>query len=150
MLISWLTLLSIASAVAGEFHKNLNYRSPSHRHPSLGINLPTITKRGLTARRSLDPETLKFTHGVASGDPLPHSVILWTRVAPSVKNDASNVTVKGDVPLYNHDTESYINMDTNPICIEYHISTDKNFSEICDKGEAYTTSDIDYTVKVRL
>lgn len=23
-----------------------------------------------------------FRHGVASGDPMPHSVILWTRVTP--------------------------------------------------------------------
>jgi alkaline phosphatase D len=31
----------------------------------------------------LGPETL-FTHGVASGDPLSDSVILWTRVSPTV------------------------------------------------------------------
>ncbi len=26
--------------------------------------------------------TLPFLHGVASGDPLPNSVVLWTRVTP--------------------------------------------------------------------
>ncbi|KAK3063745.1 hypothetical protein LTS18_013112, partial [Coniosporium uncinatum] len=39
-----------------------------------------------------DPNQLNFTHGIASGDPYPDSIILWTRVAPMLANDNSNVT----------------------------------------------------------
>lgn len=55
---------------------------------------------------------LNFTHGVASGDPYPNSVILWTRLAPMFDNDDSNVTVSGFVPLYNHDTSEYVAMSS--------------------------------------
>ncbi|KAL1610107.1 hypothetical protein SLS60_001772 [Paraconiothyrium brasiliense] len=145
----WLTVLSLTSVVTAAFHTNLNYASPSRRHPSLGIDLPKVAKRSSALRaRTWDPSALNFTHGVASGDPLPNAVILWTRISPTTKNDASNVTVEGNVPLYNHDTETYIKASSNLVCVEYQIGADKNFSAIVDKGTVYTTSDIDYTVKV--
>ncbi|OAG11648.1 alkaline phosphatase [Paraphaeosphaeria sporulosa] len=149
MVSSWFTVLSFASAATAAFHTNLNYASPSRRHLALGIDLPKVAKRSSALpARSWGPEALNFTHGVASGDPLPNSVILWTRVSPTVKNDASNVTVEGNVPLYNHETEPYIKASKNPVCVEYQVGADKNFTSIIDKGTAYTTSDIDYTVKV--
>ena len=144
-----ITAVSFASAVTAAWHTNLNYASPSRRHASLGIDVPTVAKRGLETR-AWDPTQLNFTHGVASGDPYPTSVILWTRISPKEENDASNVTVEGNVPLYNHDTETYIKASPNPICVEYQVGSDRNFSTVVDKGTAYTTSDIDYTVKVSM
>ncbi|KAF2750210.1 hypothetical protein M011DRAFT_474675 [Sporormia fimetaria CBS 119925] len=144
-------LLSAAlpSVVLAGYDGNLNYHSPSRRHPSLGIDIPRIklSKRGLEAR-AWDPAELEFTHGVASGDPYPDSVIIWTRLAPSVENDRSNVTVSGIAPLYNHDTERYIKASPNPICVQYQVAEDEKFSSLVIDGRAYTTSDIDYTVKV--
>ena len=148
LLIAAVSLVALATA---SWDGNLNYESPSKRHPSLGIDVPRLrlAKRGLEPR-AWDPAQLKFTHGIASGDPFPDSVILWTRISPVLENDKSNVTVEGNVPLYNHDTEQYIKANPNPICVEYEVGTDKNLSasSIVDKGTAYTTSDIDYTVKV--
>ncbi|KAF2463085.1 uncharacterized protein BDR25DRAFT_329916 [Lindgomyces ingoldianus] len=126
---------------------NLNYKSPSRRHPSLGIDVPKVVKRSFEPR-AWDPAQLNFTHGVASGDPYPDSVVLWTRISPTMGNDKSNVTVEGNVPLYSHDTETYIKSSTNPVCVEYQIGSDKNLAIVVDRGTAYTTSDIDYTVKV--
>jgi alkaline phosphatase D len=145
-----LAAAALASLAAASFEGNLNYHSPSHRHLGLGIDIPKITKRTLEKRATpWDPAKLNFTHGVASGDPYPHSVILWTRIAPSLEADRSNVTVSGNVPFYNHDTEQYIKASPNPICLQYQVGTDSNFTKVVDKGTAYTTSDIDYTVKVR-
>jgi alkaline phosphatase D len=142
-------LLPLAFAA---WNGNLNYRSPSYRHPSLGIDVPLVAKRSLPMQRraAYDAADLNFTHGVASGDPFPNSVILWTRIAPSMENDRSNVTVEGAVPLYSHDTETYIKASPNPICVEYRIGIDKELKNVADKGTAYTTSDIDFTVKVEL
>lgn len=81
-------------------------------------------------------------------DPYPNSVILWTRIAPQEDNDKSNVTVSGFVPLYNHETEKYVKASSAPICVNWKISKSKNLRNPCDEGTAYTTSDIDYTVKV--
>ncbi|MGH4027915.1 alkaline phosphatase D family protein [Actinomycetota bacterium Odt1-20B] len=50
---------------------------------AFATNLPTV---GVAAAAELDARGIKadpFTLGVASGDPLPGSVILWTRLAPS-------------------------------------------------------------------
>ncbi|KAF1850252.1 uncharacterized protein K460DRAFT_269400 [Cucurbitaria berberidis CBS 394.84] len=141
--------VSLAALVTASFDTNLNYHSPSRRHEGLGIDVPKVAKRSLVKRATpWDPSQLNFTHGVASGDPYPHSVILWTRIAPSLVNDGSNVTVSGNVPFYSHETEKYIKASPNPICVEYRVGTDGNFSTVVDKGTAYTTSDIDFTVKV--
>jgi alkaline phosphatase D len=145
----FLTALSLTSLALASFEGNLNYDSPSRRHAGLGIDVPKVAKRSLVKRATpWAPEQLNFTHGVASGDPYPTSVILWTRVAPSLEADKSNVTVEGYVPFYSHETEKYIKASPNPICVDYRVGTDKNLTRIVTKGTAYTTSDIDFTVKV--
>lgn len=157
----FLLLLLGAHGVCATLTNNLNYLSPSVRsiHTNLGLDTAHIHtrsyKRGNTA---FAPEDLFFTHGIASGDPFPNSVILWTRVAPQVASDQSNVTVTGTVPLYNHDTEQYIAADTNPVCVDWKVwkqiastnGTSLNGTSVgptVSSGTAYTTSDIDYTVK---
>lgn len=57
------------TAAAASYHGNLNYRSPSLSldHAGLGIDLAKVEKRMLQKRDVVvDPETLNFTHGVAS------------------------------------------------------------------------------------
>ncbi|KAL8890857.1 MAG: hypothetical protein Q9192_005815 [Flavoplaca navasiana] len=132
------------------FDGNLNYDSPSRRHPNLGISIPIVSRRSYKRDAiAYQPSQLNFTHGVASGDPYPDSVIIWTRIAPSLVSSNSNVTVQGPVPLYNHDTEIYIQADANPICVDWKLMPAAgNSTTSVASGTAYTTGDIDYTVKV--
>lgn len=146
----------LVSLAAASFDGNLNYDSPSTRHVNLGINVPKVSRRAFKRDSvAYKPEDLSFTHGVASGDPWPESVILWTRVAPSPSSDTSNVTVEGTVDLYNHETDKYIKASANSICVKWKVSqpSDATYStngtNVVSEGQAYTTSDIDYTVKVR-
>lgn len=158
--LSLLSLLALSTPPASaSFDGNLNYHSPSRRHVNLGIKVPVVSrrslKRGNVAYLASD---LNFTHGIASGDPYPDSVILWTRIAPSQASDRSNVTVEGTAALYNHETEEYIKADPNPICVEWKVweaestgprpGNDTNNGGVASKGMAYTTSDIDFTIKV--
>ena len=138
----------VASGVDASWTKNINYRSPSEHHPSLGIAIHKVVKRN-DYQTSWNPAQLNFTHGVASGDPYPDSVILWTRVSPSSDNDKSNTTVSGYVQLYDHDNEAFVSVSKAPVCVEYKVATDKALSEVVDSGKVYTSSDVDYTVKVR-
>lgn len=147
MKVEFLTLLSSATVASASWAKNLNYRSPSENHPGLGIAIHKVVKR-TDPTKAWDPSKLNFTHGVASGDPYADSVILWTRAAPTSDNDRSNVTVSGDVPLFNHDTDVYVEASSHPVCVEWKIATDKCLSHVIDSGVAYTSSDIDWTVKV--
>ncbi|KAL8871533.1 MAG: hypothetical protein Q9174_002654 [Haloplaca sp. 1 TL-2023] len=144
--------LALLWAIPGfaSFDGNLNYDSPSRRHPNLGISVPIVSRRSYKRDAiAYEPSQLNFTHSVASGDPYPDSVIIWTRIAPSLQSSNSNVTVQGPVPLYNHDTETYIQADANPICVEWKLMPAAgNSTTSVASGTAYTTGDIDYTVKV--
>ena len=147
-----LTVLSLASAAAASYASNLNYRSPSHNHPGLGISIHKVNKRN-GGSPAYNASQLNFTHGVASGDPYPNSVILWTRCAPMSDNVNDNSTVSGYVPLYNpvpiyNDTDQNAPPSTAPICLNFQIATDMALTQVVDSGVAYTSSDIDYTLKV--
>lgn len=115
-----LVFLVFAAWTDAFYDGNLNYNSPSRRHDALGISLRTVQKRLVPDDGEL---SLNFTHGVASGDPLHDRVILWSRLAP-----ASEVN--------------------SPVCVTYNVSASRHFKEVLAHGTVYTSSDIDYTVKV--
>ncbi|KDN64649.1 putative PhoD-like phosphatase [Colletotrichum sublineola] len=140
-------VLALAAAASGAFTGNLNYFSPSKHHASLGVSINKVAKRTY-ANSHWDPARLNFTHGVASGDPLEDSVILWTRAAPSADNDRSNVTVSGYVPLYDHSSEPYVEKSDSPVCVDWKISASTTLDPVVGAGAVYTSSDVDYTVKV--
>ncbi|GAM91584.1 hypothetical protein ANO11243_096360 [Dothideomycetidae sp. 11243] len=142
-----LLLAAAASTVSGSWTRNLNYRSPSEHHPNLGISLHKVNKRNV-AGTQFAANQLNFTHGVASGDPYPNSVILWTRAAPMVASVNDNSTVSGIAPLYGHGVYNFSGVTTAPICVNYRIADSKDFSNVVDSDTAYTSSDIDFTVKV--
>lgn len=170
---SWILFFSALGVADANWAKNINYRSPSEHHPSLGISIRKVVKRN-DLSSPWDPAQLNFTQyvspspsprwhrfadkrgrisfdvsGVASGDPYPNSVILWTRVGPSSDNDQSNVTVSGYVPLYDHGTEQYVSMSTAPVCVDFTVASDEALTNVVTSGTVYTSSDVDYTVKVR-
>jgi alkaline phosphatase D len=71
----------------------------------------------------LGPESL-FQHGVASGDPRPDSVILWTRVTPT---------------------------SSDPMLVEWELSADPTFptlAALAGSGTTLTGAERDFTVKV--
>lgn len=63
-----------------------------------------------------------FLHGVASGDPLMHQVILWTRLTPS------DLTAK--------------------LQVSWEIASDEGFNSIINHGRVETSAACDFTVKV--
>ncbi|EMC92262.1 hypothetical protein BAUCODRAFT_283733 [Baudoinia panamericana UAMH 10762] len=143
---SILSALSCAAVASAYWTKNLNYRSPSENHPGLGISLHKVNKRN-TLDKAFNASMLNFTHGVASGDPYSNSVILWTRVAPMYADVNDNSTVSGYVPLYNP-VPITNNMSTAPVCVQFKVARTPNFAVVESSGTAFTSSDIDYTVKV--
>ena len=90
---------ALAASALASYGANLNYRSPSLHHPGLGISLRKVVKRN-DPRSAFNPAQLNFTHGVASGDPTPNSVIIWTRCSPQF-DDVKLQGTSGLVPLYN-------------------------------------------------
>lgn len=147
-----LALATYAGVAAASYANNLNYRSPSYNHPSLGISIHKVNKRS-AGSPPLDASQLNFTHGVASGDPYPHSVIIWTRCAPSNDDVDDNSTVSGTVELYNpvpiyEGGNEHPPASTAPICLNFKVAEDKALTRVVDSGKAFTSSDVDYTLKV--
>jgi alkaline phosphatase D len=70
-----------------------------------------------------------FAHGVASGDPRPSSVVLWTRVTPT----AASKPGSGAGP---------------EITVTWQVSTNSSFTRIVSSGRASTGPTRDHTVKV--
>ncbi|MCB9235126.1 MAG: alkaline phosphatase D family protein [Bacteroidia bacterium] len=73
------------------------------------------------SRSNLDEQYRPFYHGVASGDPLPDAVILWTRVTPDT---------------------------TGPVSVDWEMALDTSFAVPVKSGTATTNDLIDYTVKI--
>jgi len=72
------------------------------------------------------PGNVRFAHGVASGDPLPHSVIVWTRVTPEA---------------------AYFGQ---AIPISYGVFADAALTRPVKYGQGYAQSNRDYTVKINI
>jgi alkaline phosphatase D len=70
-----------------------------------------------------------FRHGVASGDPLPDAVVLWTRVTPT----AASTPGSGKGPR---------------VEVDWEVATDAAFRRIVRRGTFQTGPGRDHTVKV--
>ncbi|OUJ24441.1 alkaline phosphatase D family protein [Corynebacterium kefirresidentii] len=104
------------------------------------IALSTAAANSANAQSSLSPRVEQhmvepklgerpFLHGVASGDPIPDSVILWTRVTPEA--DAMPGSGLGEATR-----------------VEWEIAKDEGFGDIVKKGEVTTDANQDHTVHV--
>lgn len=62
--ISWAVFLSAVGVVSANWARNINYRSPSEHHPSLGISIRKVVKRN-NLSSPWDPAQLNFTQYVA-------------------------------------------------------------------------------------
>lgn len=69
-----------------------------------------------------------FAHGVASGDPLPDAVLLWTRVTPTPESTPGS----GQGPA---------------VDVTWEIATDPAFASVVGSGSVRTGPDRDHTVK---
>lgn len=96
-------------------------------HSDLPGSLP---REGIRPPEDLDYPVrtlLPFAHGVASGDPLPDGVIIWTRL-----------TLAGDLATGASDTVSG----------QWRMATDPAMEQVVQDGEFATDSHRDWTVKI--
>jgi alkaline phosphatase/alkaline phosphatase D len=73
--------------------------------------------------------TTTFRHGVASGDPLPDGILLWTRVTPT--DDATPGSGVGPV-----------------VSVTWQVAADARFDAVVRSGTVETGPDSDHTVKI--
>ena len=91
---------------------------------SAGAGLVAAATRPAGAHAAAGP----FQHGVASGDPLPGGILLWTRVTPT----AESVPGSGAGP---------------EVTVTWQIAADAGFSTVVQSGQVSTGPARDHTVK---
>ncbi|MGR4883571.1 alkaline phosphatase D family protein [Streptomyces sp. LARHCF249] len=90
--------------------------------------LAPLTSLGASAAHAAESAPA-FLHGVASGDPLPDGILLWTRVTPT----AEAVPGSGLGPA---------------VQVGWEVAADKNFSGVVASGTVTASAATDHTVKV--
>ncbi|MFJ6831243.1 alkaline phosphatase D family protein [Streptomyces sp. NPDC091209] len=114
-----------SSDVAGD----LNSRAPRRRTVVKAAAATAVLAAPLAAALpARAAEAPAFLHGVASGDPLPDGILLWTRVTPG----SQAIPGSGLGP----DTE-----------VSWTVARDKAFTTIVTKGSTVATAASDHTVK---
>ncbi|MGW7075728.1 alkaline phosphatase D family protein [Streptomyces sp. NPDC054866] len=109
-------------------HRPLNSPAPSRRTALKAAAATTALAPLAAAPLAHAAEGPAFHHGVASGDPLPDGVLLWTRVTPIP--EASPGSGKGP------DTE-----------VKWEMAKDKGFTQIVGRGSLTARATTDHTVK---
>lgn len=94
---------------------------------AVAVAAPMVMRSPAAAAPASAPAV--FAHGVASGDPMPDRVILWTRV--TAVPDATPGSGRGPASS-----------------VTWEIARDEQFGSIVASGSAQTTADTDFTVKV--
>ncbi|WP_342318260.1 alkaline phosphatase D family protein [Corynebacterium mayonis] len=103
--------------------------STSRRRFLLGSGVLAASAAVSQARVQAQPGYSTFMHGVASGDPTPDSVILWTRVTPSPE------AVPG----------SGLGED---VLVRWEVATDRDFARVVRSGTATASAASDHTIHV--
>ncbi|HVU01319.1 MAG TPA: alkaline phosphatase D family protein [Polyangiaceae bacterium] len=82
-------------------------------------------------KESTDPaDVLRvFPQGLASGDPRPDSVILWTRVAPEGADGGAGVA---------------------DVSVKYEVASDEDFKTLVAEGELTATLATDHTLRIKV
>ncbi|MEV7285772.1 alkaline phosphatase D family protein [Streptomyces sp. NPDC093252] len=113
------------SAAAPDANSLAPRRRTVVRAAAAGAALAAPLAAALPARAAAAPV---FVHGVASGDPLPDGVLLWTRVTPTA--DAAPGSGLGP------DTE-----------VAWTVARDRAFTEVVARGSLTARAATDHTVK---
>ncbi|GAA1394585.1 alkaline phosphatase D family protein [Pseudonocardia kongjuensis] len=92
---------------------------------ALGGLLPELPAAPAPSRRTGDP----FTLGVASGDPAPDGMVLWTRLAP--RPDAG---------------DGLGGMAGRPAVVEWEIAEDERFTRVVGRGSETAVPELAYSV----
>ncbi|UGT57257.1 alkaline phosphatase D family protein [Nocardia asteroides] len=101
------------------------------RYSVTGSVAAAVGVSAVSSARFPAPRTLgdPFSLGIASGEPTPDGVVLWTRLAPD--------------PLA---PDGYGGMPINPVTVDYEVAEDERFATVVARGSAVATRALGHSV----
>ncbi|MFI5611077.1 alkaline phosphatase D family protein [Amycolatopsis sp. NPDC051903] len=96
---------------------------------ALAGTLPGLTASGATSVDTDRVPGYPFKLGIASGDPLPDAVVIWTRLAPK--------------PL-----DPFGGMNDRPVSVRWEVAEDERFRRIVRSGDAIARREASHSVHV--
>src|ERR671914_299316 len=99
-------------SITGDWDRRINRRTLLKTGGSFAAG---VTLAGLAGGRAFAQSSYPFTLGVASGDPSPTGVVLWTRLAPDP------LAVGGGLPA-------------EPYDVRFEVARDEGFHQIIRQG----------------
>ncbi|WP_280347050.1 alkaline phosphatase D family protein [Nocardia neocaledoniensis] len=101
------------------------------RYSVTGSVAAAVGVSAVSSARFAAPRTLgdPFSLGIASGEPTPDGVVLWTRLAPD--------------PLA---PDGYGGMPINPVTVDYEVAEDERFAKVVARGSAVATRALGHSV----
>lgn len=100
---------------------------PTRTHARQG-STPEAMPADITSQPSARFGAYPFQLGVASGDPFPNGVVLWTRLAPAPTDGGG--------------------MDPIPYDVQWEVARDENFSDVVQSGLAVADPNLAHSVHV--
>ncbi len=124
LLLSWFSF-SLAGPLNVQGQSLSTHSSLGGKDDFVSLQLRHNQHAATATAAGFDPRLAPFYHGVASGDPTAHSVILWTRVTPEAQQDSS-------------------------ILVSWRVASDTGMTQVMAQGDFTTDTSRDYTVKVEV
>lgn len=119
---------------------------PSRRSFLRSVAVGSLAAGSALALSGCEFGAFEFLHGVASGDPLPHRVILWTRVTADAAMQETWAQLEAEAAGSLHARHRWLEARNVPVAWE--IARDAAFERIVARGVAVARADHDFTVKV--
>lgn len=88
----------------------------------------------------------EFLHGVASGDPLAHRVILWTRISADAAMQEIWTKLEAEAASDLQARQRWV--ESRRIPVQWEVARDAGFRELVARGVTLARAESDFTVKV--
>ncbi|TLS37137.1 alkaline phosphatase D family protein [Pseudalkalibacillus caeni] len=110
--------------------RNFIKRSGKAVGVALGVTIANSLPVDLASAAKSNFQSYPFTLGVASGDPLPDGVVLWTRLAPDPLNGGG--------------------MPSHPFPVQWEVALDQSFKNVVQRGTELSKPNLGHSVHIEV
>ncbi len=119
---------------------------PTRRDFLRTVAVGSMAASGAVALSGCEFGSFDFVHGVASGDPQAHRVILWTRVTADAAMEETWAALEIEARSSIKARQRWL--ESRRVPVTWEVARDREFREVVARGVAVARAESDFTVKV--